>query len=273
MSDRAQLVGVILLVAAFAAGYAVCRRPGSGPQVGIEAPDVEQPASADKTDWSPKSIADPRLRGVVEELVNKFEGLGKLFVSMKTTMPEAAGMAGKTEGDAKYYLKRTDSVTLRRFRIFNNFSIDQEKGAKLITGEEILQLFDGEYLYLSINQPSNQTITKAFYDPARMFHAGGLHLFASIFNDSDVELVGEERVGEWDTQIIVSKPKKGDWSTKYWFDKATGVQVKLVETNAAGLDQLTMITQSIDTDPVFEPDRFQIKIPESYKIIDETVEP
>ena len=282
MSDRAQLVAVILVVLAFVGGYAVCRRPQSAPQIGSE----PQPAEMTTSDshaagpWSAKSIADERLRKTVEELLSQYDKLQALAVTLKTTMPDAAGMEGKTDGGATYAMLRSDGKRRTRFRIFNTFTIDQEEGKKLLTGEEIIQTYDGEHLWLHLNQPQNQSITKAFYDPARVFHLGGPDLFASIFKDSDVELVGEEKVagkkvgeenvGEWDTYVINSKARSGGWSTKYWFDKTTGVQVKLVETNAEGVTQLTMTTVEINTSPQFLADRFDVKMHESFKFIDET---
>jgi outer membrane lipoprotein-sorting protein len=185
-------------------------------------------------------------------------------------MPEAAGMPGKTEGGGSASMHRLNGKVQTRFRIFNNLTIDRESGSKLVTAEEILQTFDGEHVWFYLNQPENRKITKAHYDPTRLFHIGGRELFNSIFKGSDVELVGEEKVGEWDTYVIVSKPRGAGWSTKYWFDQATGVQVKLVETSAAGLPQLTMTTDAIDTNPQFTPEHFQMKIPEGFEFVDET---
>jgi outer membrane lipoprotein-sorting protein len=170
-------------------------------------------------------------------------------------------------------MQRNGPTTLTKFRVINKLLLDSKPGERLLTTEIIIQLFDGEFLYLHLNQPSNQSVTKTFYDPSRVFHIGGRELFATMFTNNHVELTGEETFGEWQTYVLTARPKDGDWTAKYWFDKATGVQVQLIETKLSGAPQLTMTVEKVDTNPQFPADRFRYAVPEGFQVTDETVKP
>ena len=70
--------------------------------------------------------------------------------------------------------------------------------------------------------------------------------------------------------VFSVKPKNGDWTGKYWFDKQTGIQMKIIETDGSGEEQFMFVVLSIDLAPDFPDDKFTLPTNEEFDFTDET---
>jgi|GEM_PF-6823979 len=260
------LIGVAVL-----AGYAVCNRPSRthAPSVDVAAPDVSQPLDADS-------------RAIINELCKKWDRVEKLSAAIRTTSPSAAGMKGTTKGEGDYAYQKTDGNPLIRLHLRNMMRIEKEttlpdgrKSPLILTGEVLIYLSDGQYLWQTITQPDYKRLYKRRYDPAEVLQLGGRALWDTLTDGTILERLADEKVKEVenkDAYVFSITPMDGDWTSIHWFDKETGLRLKTVEKDAQGKETLTLWLENIDFDPQFDPDRFVFKIPEGYEVIDQTGE-
>lgn len=258
----AVLLALIVVLAALA-GYCVRARPRAAERHG----DEQLPSAA------PKPAIDPALRQAIDELTARWEGVQALSLRLRTEIPNAGGMKGWTKGEGTYDLLRTEGTSKTRFWVFNNLSLHMENKNRKKTAEVVMQVFDGQHLFLLNQQFEYQKVTKAKYDPARVLHFGGKNLFDSIVAESKVRLLPPESVDGREAVVLEEKPLDGSAVIRHWFDKETGMRIRLTEVGADGTQRLTLSTSDVNTAPEFAPDRFVFTLPDGFELTDETVPP
>jgi len=304
MQNRTTLLTVTLIVLAAVVGYAVCRKPDSG--VSTVAPKAplqtgEPPTSGAVTRPPPGGeAAEAALQSVIDKLIAKWNEIDAVSVSFKTRLPEAAGSPGSTLGTGKFDYVKIDAGIRIWYWMFNELWFDQEGGKKILTAENLISVYDGEFLYQQVAQYEFLQTTKTRYHPDKILQIGGVELFRRLRELNTLRPVGEETLtgslipketeapeetkglegrqtaGDvgflegMETYVIEATPKDGDWKETHWFDKETGIRVRLLQTGKEETPALLLEVIGIDLDPKFDDDHFVYKLPEGAELIDRT---
>ncbi len=255
---------VFVIVVVSIGGYVLCRRADNG---GLKAgaSDSSQPVEA--------KIADPKLRDLIKSLTASFESLEAFSAETTLKLAEAGGMPGETLGKGLYKLLRADGKTKLRFDARNNITIDNleaGEGNKYWTYEYITQIYDGEHLYLQIRQTGFDRARKVDYDPNAILQLGGTELFSHLSQEDTLTLLPDDVIDERPTYAIRTTPTAGGLVGTHWFDKQTGIRLRIIETEGDGSEYFRLDVHNIDLKPSFEEGTFQYILPEKLQLIDET---
>ena len=255
--------------------YSACNKPsvspkptGDGPSAQVTEPERTTAKTADELP-KPK---DPAVAAAVDELLAAWEKVPSVYAAVETMIPEAAGNAGKTTGKGKYYLQKQDGKTRINFELRNALYIVQEEGKKLMTGEILQWVIDGEHLYTFTNQPGFQEASKKKLDYGEVLLIGGRLLFRDLIANNKLSLLPEEMLDGRAARVLLATPNDGAWKTTHYFDKATGIRLKMEETDATGKTTLRITLTDLDLDSSITDDKFLFTVPEGVKFVDETVQ-
>lgn len=134
----------------------------------------------------------------------------------------------------------------------------------------ILRLYDGEFVY-SVGKEGGQTHASKVNRPDDDFILlGGPELFKKLRRQFILSRQPDETLGTRKTVVLEGRPKKGDGKTLYWFDKETGILVKLAMFNRTGNLQNRLTLDEINMDPKFSPKRFVFIPPKGVEVKDLT---
>lgn len=277
MQNRTPLTIVFLVVLAALAGYAVCRKPDEGiTTVAPITPDASGESVVAEPARPPvdEPEIDPALQTVIDELIARWDELDIVSASLTTHLPEAAGSRGNTIGQGKYdYIKTDDGIRIW-YWMFNNlafFPDPEDRGAATkLTAENLISVYDGEFLYQEVGQLEFKKTVKTTYHPDKILQIGGSDLFRRLLELNTLKLIGEETYNEMQTYVIEATPKEGDWTETYWFDKETGIRVRIIQPGETEVPALTFEVTEIDLDPQFDDDHFIYKLKGTYELIDQT---
>jgi len=241
---------------------------GSGPKGGPSS-DAANQAAPSTGEPEPAATVDERLTPIIADLVNKFEQLEAVSAVLKTSLATAAQSEGATQGTGNYECKKQDGKRLIRVWLSNSMNL-RAGGTVYASAEIIDDLYDGEYLYKQLQQHKLKQMTKRVYTPSSILQIGGRDVFRPLTEGYSLKLVGEETVNDAPAYFIEATAIGGSWKAKHYFDKATGIRVKMLEFNAAGETTVDMALSEINLNPEFSEDNFKPKILAGYKLIDET---
>jgi outer membrane lipoprotein-sorting protein len=263
----AVVVGLVL--------YLACIKPSVSPKPTGDVPSahVTEPerTSAKMADQLPKP-KDPAVAAAVDELLAAWEKLPSAYAAVETMIPEVAGNPGKTTGKGKYYLQKQDGKTRINFELRNTLFIDQQEGNKLVTGEILHWLIDGDYLYTFTNQPGFMQASKKKLDYGEVLQIGGPVLFLDLLTNNKLSLLPEEMVEGRAVRVVLATPNDGAWKTAHYFDKATGIRLKMEETDATGKTTLRITLTDFDLESSISDSKFIFTVPEGVKFVDETAQ-
>jgi len=142
----------------------------------------------------------------------------------------------------------------------------------MATREILTYIRDGEFLYHLVRQYELVTATKYRYNPDRVLQIGGPQLLRSLAERNDLKLLPEEQIDDRATYVVEAKPKGGDWVSRHYFDKQTGIRLKLVELDEKGVETLSISLSELNFNPEFSEDLFTLIPPEGVEIVDKTQE-
>jgi outer membrane lipoprotein-sorting protein len=255
--------------------YSACNKPsvspkptGDGPSAHLTGPER---TTAKPDDELPKP-KDPAVAAAVEELLAAWDKVSSVYAAVETMIPEAAGNAGQTKGKGKYYLQKQDGKTRISFEQRNTLEIFQEGGKQLLTGEILQWVIDGEHLYTLTNQPGFQQTSKKKLDYDEVLQIGGRVLFRDLLTNNKLSLLPEEMVEGRAARVLLATPNDGAWKTTHYFDKATGIRLKMEETDSTGKSTLRITLIDLDLDSSISDDKFMFTVPEGVKFVDETAQ-
>ncbi len=255
--------------------YGACAKPETRvkPFGGDASTNVNSGSESTKTniDELPRPT-DPAVATAVDELLAAWDKTPAIVAEVKTDIPEVAGNKGKTTGTGTYKLQKDSGKILINFELRNSLEIPQDGGVTLLSAEYLLRIIDGKYLYMFTNQPGHMEATKKKLDYGEVLLIGGRELFRDLIARNTLSLLPEEMLEGRATRVILAIPKDGTWKTRHWFDKATGVRLKMEETDAHGQDTLLVELSGLDVSSSFAPETFVFTVPEGVKFVDETAQ-
>jgi len=269
MRNRTSAVTIGLLVLMGLAIYTVCRKAGPPPSVSQtaspSATGTKRPAAAPKT----PSI-DEKTANAIADLVARWDQLQSFSAAVATELSQGAGKPGLTKGKGAYECAKRGEKLLIRFRLVNNVWVKTGEAKRVHTGERLVFVYDGEFLYYQLEQPQLNKATKSVYEPDRILQFGGRELFRSLSETSSLKLAGEQMVDDRAAYVIEATPTTGDGSAVHYFDKQTGARLKMIERDKDGQETLTLTLSDLKANPEFSEDYFIYKLPEGFELIDKT---
>jgi outer membrane lipoprotein-sorting protein len=269
MRNRTSAVTAGLIVLMGLALYTVCRKPGPPPSVSQTASPpatgAERPAAAPKT-----PAIDEKAANAIADLVARWDQLQSFSAAVATELSQGAGKPGMTKGKGTYECARRGDKLLVRFGLVNNVWVETGDAKRIHTGEILLFVYDGEFLYSQLQQPQFKKTTKSVYEPDRVLQFGGRELFRGLSETNALKLAGEQIVDERAAYVIEATPTTGDGSAVHYFDKQTGARLKMIERDKDGKDTLTLTLSDLKANPELSEDYFIYKLPEGFELIDKT---
>ena len=263
---RYQAFGILAFVVVAIGGYAVCQRS--------RAPSTGQRPIGTTTEQAVRAIpVSSEVRALMDDLTKKFDSVSALYAETEMKLDEAAGMPGNTRGKGKYWLKRADGRLFAKFATGNDIFAENPKAnppSQIWTKELVWQLYDGEHLYLLIQQRDYNKARKVNYDPDLMLQLGGTALFRSLAEGNDLTLLDDEEIDGRPAYVIQATPHNGDWVGKHWFDKETGVRLQVLETRSDGSEYFHFAVRNLNLTPEFAEDQFRFVLPPDFDFTDET---
>lgn len=216
-------------------------------------------------------ILDDKTRAVITELTARWDELQAFSAAVTTELPQAAGNPGKTQGKGTYDWAKRGAKRLIRFDLVNNLRIDHGEAKATRTGEILVFVYDGEFLYSQLQQPQQyKKTTKTRYEPDRILQIGGQDLFQGLVENNSLKLAPEEMIDGRAAYVVEAAPTTGKGSAVHYFDKQTGVQLKVIVRDETGSPTLTLTLSDINISPEFSEDYFTYKLPEGFELIDKT---
>jgi len=269
MRNRTSAVTASLIVLMGLALYTVCRKPGPPPSVSQTASPraigVKRPTAAPKT-----PAIDEKAANAIADLVTRWDQLQSFSAAVATELSQGAGKPGMTKGKGTYECAKRGDKLLIRFRLVNNVWVETGEAKRVHTGERLVFVYDGEFLYYQLQQPQLNKTTKSVYEPDRILQFGGRELFHSLSETSSLKLAGEQIIDDRAAYVIEATPTTGDGSAVHYFDKQTGARLKMIERDKDGKNTLTLTLSDLKANPEFSEDYFTYKLPEGYELIDKT---
>jgi len=269
MRNRTSAVTAGLIVLMGLALYTVCRKPGPPPSVSQTASPpatgAKRPAAAPKT-----PAIDEKAANAIADLVARWDQLQSFSAAVATELSQGAGKPGMTKGKGTYECARRGDKLLVRFGLVNNVWVETGDAQRIHTGEILLFVYDGEFLYSQLQQPQLKKTTKSVYEPDRVLQVGGRELFRSLPETNGLKLAGEQMVDDRAAYVIEAAPTTGDGSAVHYFDKQTGARLKMIERDKDGKDTLTLTLSDLKANPELSEDYFTYKLPEGFELIDKT---
>lgn len=216
-------------------------------------------------------VLDEKTRAVIAELTARWDALQAFSAAFTTELPQAAGKPGKTKGKGTYEWAKRGDKRLIRIGLANSLLFDHGDAVGTQTGEALVFVYDGEFLYSQLQQPIHfKQTTKSRYEPHRVLQIGGQDLFRGLTEANRLKLNPEEMVDGRAAYVVETTPIAGKGSAVYYFDKQTGAQLKLIVRDETGKATLTLTLSDINTAPEFSEDYFIYKLPEGFDLIDKS---
>jgi outer membrane lipoprotein-sorting protein len=135
-----------------------------------------------------------------------------------------------------------------------------------------LTVIDEEYMYMLTEQFGQKMAMKRKPDPGQMRFAGK-SMFEELRKEHDLKLLPEAQVEGRDAYVIEATPKNqtGPVAKQVsYFDKQTGLVLKMAALDAAGKAMHTTTFSNYKTNVEIDPDHFKFKAPEGVQIMDMT---
>lgn len=209
---------------------------------------------------------------ILEKLAKYTSCQGKSHVVQDMQTPD---MKFKTEGQSTFECSKKGDKWLYR-------SEGKSKSVTVIQGQEqksdayTLSICDGEHIYTYSEADGQKTAMKmAMTTPFSMLPDKSY--FDNMRKDYDLKLVGDESVDGRNTWVIEAASKSaasaqpGSITTMaLYFDKETGMTLKVVGKDTAGKVVMTSTTSDFKVNPQIADDRFVFKAPEGVEVMDMT---
>lgn len=237
-------------------------------------PSTTSPGAATTTHNAAPSRITPDVQEALGEIEKAFDGVTSFSAKLETHLNSAIGRKGWTKGKGTYDLMKDGKAVKINFQITNMLVVvldpDKVGSDELHTAELLNWVSDGSVLYKYTLQHELKQVRKTWYSPDDVLQLAGPPLIRELRSKGSVKRLPDEVVDGKPAFVFEAKPHDGTWTEKHVIQKATGIRVQYVETDAKGEETYSLKVTSIDTGVTFEPDHFTFEVPKDAKLIDET---
>lgn len=265
--------GVRLAAVSLAAAVALtgCRKTTTN---ATPKPGTTTPGAPTSTHNAAPPKFSPDVQEALGEIEKAFDGVTSFSAKLETHLNSAIGRTGWTKGKGIYDLMKDGKAVKIKFQIINAISVtldpDKTGSQELHTAELLNWVSDGSVLYKYTLQHELKHVHKTWYSPDDVLQLAGPPLIRELRSKSSVKRLPDEVVDGKPAFVFEAKPQDGTWTEKHVIQKATGIRVQYIETDAKGKETYSLKVTSIDTGVTFDPDHFTFKVPKDAKLTDDT---
>jgi len=222
--------------------------------------------------WAGLGWADD-LESVQKSLAAKSAAMTSCTYKSTTTMVSEAPVKSRTETVGTDEMLKKDGKWLHRMES-KSTSVMEVGGQEQKTESTVLVVSDDKYIWtLSESQGQKMVIKNRVAEGQNMAVGEG---FDALRKDFDLRLLPDETVEGKPAWVIEATPKKGTpaaqagMTMRYYYDKDSGVVVKMVGKSTDGKNTITTIVGDLKVNPEISADRFVFKVPEGAHVMDMT---
>lgn len=254
---------VVISFAIVLMGLPSCRKKETAPSKTVA--NVSENQSADKRTQS--------VDETIKELMSAWSKVSAFSAAVETHLTQAIGKPGRTTGEGRFDLSKGESGDQIRFKLDNVLQVDYEDGSgkKWVTAEFLEWVSDGHILHQWTSQYQLNQVTRSRYEPDQLLQMAGKDLFRSLRRDHRLETMPDETLNGMSVAVIEAKPKGAGRISLHYFDRRTGIRIKMVEKDAGGNETFTLTLSDINVEPDFSAEHFVFSMPEDAELIDKTV--
>lgn len=211
-----------------------------------------------------------RMDEVERTLIDMWSHIETLRCTVKGRVDIRKGMKHIMEGGGTYDYRNEDGNIQIRLRLLNSLSVelDEEKG--ILTGQKILKIYDGEFLYELQEMHAGAVAHKRRARPGAVQFIGGEHLIAQIHRYDDVRLLDDQIMGEEVMYVYRTSKDGGRIRADYYIHQRTGLlHILILADDDRGFTSRTTFNEFY-LNGFIPKDRFEFKVPEGVEIKDLT---
>ena len=224
-------------------------------------------------DRDSRARSSPQMAAAILELVDAWGHVHMASAKVDTVLNAAGGLEGGTKGEGQYDFLNDNGHTSIRFKLTNMLRIkapEEEGNVEYWTAERLIFVTDGAVLYRFVEQSKHKTVTKVEYNPDDILQVGGRRLLDALQRDNRLSLMPDQTLQGKDVYVIEAESLVGGAKSIHYFDKETGIRLKMAELDQSGKDFLTITLSEVDLSPQFEPDHFTMTPSDDVEWVDET---
>jgi outer membrane lipoprotein-sorting protein len=152
----------------------------------------------------------------------------------------------------------------------NAVALEKEGEEWIVTGQIALKVFDGEFLYTVDQRHEGKTATKAYLKRGQFQYIGGRRLFSQVLGLDSFRLLPDETIDDKSAYVFEGKAADGTVTTQHYFDKQTGILLKMVTEDSLAQTKYTFALSDIKVNVEFDEDHFTFTPPEGMTVQDLT---
>jgi len=208
---------------------------------------------------------DTTEREIIEQW-DKVQGLSATVTIITEVGPPGNRAVSTTRGT--YDLQKTGKDTKVRLDVATENETEKEDSTSIQTSQNQF-LIDGEYAYSLTEKDGEIRGSKMLPSIKHFFLFGGRPLFMQLHKEHSLKLLLPETLDGRPTHVIGLTKEGLDGTTKYYFDKETGVLLKMVGPSTEDGSFVTTYTD-IEIDPTFPEGHFVFQEPPGVRMMDLT---
>lgn len=211
------------------------------------------------------------IRAAQQQLLARWDEIQSVSAKIKLEYDQQEGLKQRRSGEGTYDCTKKDEKTLIRMKIYHSMIVERkEMGDWVLTGERILKVYDGEFLYTLDELHAGMTATKSRPSRGQLLFLGGRHLLNQLRRFNNFKRLPDETIDGHTVSVFKGVSDPGNVKTEYYIDQETGLLIKVVTENETRKSKLTMRFTDIQLNPQYAEDHFTFTPPEGVEIQDLT---
>lgn len=294
MPYRIFLTTITLATLVGLAGLTACRKdePGQAEDVAAEQPPTPEEEAVPPSETpppdpvpdedAPAQPSDQRLRrrprvniapdadAAIRELLAPWEEVQSVSASFATDYERFAGLGERQQAEGTRDCMKKNGNVLVRSSYKNAIAMEKENKEWIVTGQIVLKIFDGEFLYTVDQRHEGKTATKSRLKPGQFQYIGGRRLFSQVLGLDRFSLLPDETIDDKSVYVFEGKAAGGTVTTRSYFDKQTGMLLKMVTEDSIAQTKYTFVLSDIKVNVEFDDDHFTFIPPDGVEVQDLT---
>ncbi|HUW81587.1 MAG TPA: hypothetical protein VMZ31_02175 [Phycisphaerae bacterium] len=213
------------------------------------------------------------LESVQKALAAKSAAMNSCTYKSTSTIVSEVPVKSRTQTVGTDELLKKDGKWLHRMDS-KSTSVMEVDGQEHKNESTVLVVSDDKYVWtLSESQGQKMVIKNRVAEGQNMAVGEG---FDALRKDYDLKLLPDETVEGKPAWVIEATPKKDSpaaqagMTMRYYYDKDSGMMVKMVGKSTDGKTSMTSIVKDLKLNPDISADRFVFKVPEGAHVMDMT---
>jgi len=212
----------------------------------------------------------PEVNAAIRDLIAKWDKVQSVSATLKTKGERLTPQHQKQEGKGTRDAMKKDGKLLNRVAYKNGVVMIQPDGEQILTGQRVVRVFDGEFLWVDDTRHEGRRVTKSRPRPGQVQPLGGRPLFAGVRALDKLELLPDATVDGRPVYVFKGTTGGGTINLREYVDKETGILVKLEreDTLAKSTYEVELTNLKVNVD--FPDGHFTYTPPEGVEVVDLT---